>query len=86
MSPAKKTLKTVALPIAKLGSTNVPQLCGGRGSYHHWLAALRKSKPNQKLFLKHDKDAIDRCFREQAMQQYALDINKLKQTLVDVRN
>jgi hypothetical protein len=84
MSPAKKALKTVALPIAKLGFTNGPQLCGGRGSYGQWLKAMLVSKPNQKLFLKHERDVIDQCFREQVEQQYALDNNKLRQALADV--
>jgi hypothetical protein len=82
MSPAKKSLKTVVLPIATLGFTNVPRI--SNSSYRSWLDSLLKSKLNQKLFLKHDKDAIDQCFREQAMQQYALDNNKLKQALADV--
>jgi hypothetical protein len=82
MSPAKKSLKIVALPIAKLGFTDVPRI--SNSSYRSWLDTLLNSKPNQKLILKHDKSAIDQCFREQVMQQYALDNNKLKQALADV--
>lgn len=41
-------------------------------------------KPDQRLFLKLEKDVIDQCFHEQAVQQYALDNNKLKQVLADV--
>ena len=85
MSPAKKSLKTVALPIARFGFTDVPPLNGDSGSYRCWLNTLLKPKSNQKLLLKHDKNVIDQCFREQAMQQYALDNNKLKQALSDVR-
>jgi hypothetical protein len=83
MSPGKKSLKAVALPIAKLGFTNVPKISDGC-SYQHWLRALLQSKPNQKLFLKHEKDFVDQCFREQAMKQYTLDNNKLRQALADV--
>jgi hypothetical protein len=82
MSPAKKSLKIVALPIAKLGFTDVPRI--SNSSYRSWLDTLLNSKPNQKLILKHDKSAIDQCFREQVMQQYALDNNKLKQALADM--
>lgn len=64
MSPAKKGLKTVALPIAELGFTNVPNLHNSSGSYRTWLVSLLKSQHNQKLFLKHDKNITDRCFRE----------------------
>jgi hypothetical protein len=84
MSPAKKSLKTAALPVAKLGFTNIPQLCGSRGSYSQWLRTLLQSKPNQKLFLKHGKDDVDQCFRDQAVRQFALDNNRLRQALADV--
>ena len=87
MSPSRKSLKTVALPIAKLGFTNVSRIDQGsyRGWYRGWLEALLQSKPNHKLFLKHDKNAIDQCFREQAMQQYAHDKTQLNKALDDVR-
>ena len=49
------------------------------------MPALLQSKPNQKLFLKHEKDVVDQCFREQAMQEYALENNRLKQALAGVR-
>jgi len=67
MSPAKKSVKIVALPIVKYGFTNVPRITKNRGSYRHWLGMLLQSKPNQRLFLKHEKDAIEQRFRERAM-------------------
>jgi hypothetical protein len=82
MSPAKKSLKTVALPIAKLGFMSVPRI--SQGSYRSWLGTLMKHKPNQKLMLKLEKDVIDQRFREQAMQEYALESNTLKRALADV--
>lgn len=85
MSPAKKSMKTIALPIAKLGFTSVPPLEGNSSSYRSWLKVLWRSKSNQKLLLKHEKDVLDQCFRQQAMQQFALDNNKLKQALAGVR-
>jgi hypothetical protein len=82
MSPAKKGLKTVALPLAKHGFTDIPRIANS--SYRSWLTTLLQSKSNKKLLLNHEKTVIDQCFREQAMQQYALDNNKLKKAPVDV--
>jgi hypothetical protein len=79
---SKKSVKTVAPPISKLGFIKVPRISDS--NYRHWLDTLVQPKPDQRLFLKLEKDFIDQCFCEQAMQQYALDNNKLKQALADV--
>lgn len=81
MSPPK-TL-AAATTVSKTCFINVPRIHWPY-TYRDFLQTLMKEKHNRKVILLSGKEAVDKCFRLQATQQFKLDNDKLKRAMAEV--